>query len=99
MDSFSGYNEITIRPKDQHNTTFIFPWGTFAYKKMLFGLKNVGTAFQRIMSYAFHDIKHIIEEYLDDLVSHSRKIMDHPKHFHLVFEKCHHYKTRLNPNK
>ena len=86
MEIFSGYNQITIHPEDQHKTAFICPWGTFAYKKMPFGLKNVGATFQRAMSYAFHDIKHIIKVYLDDLVAHSRKRIDHPDHLHQVFE-------------
>ena len=30
MDSFSGYNQIQIKPEDQHKTTFICPWGMFA---------------------------------------------------------------------
>ena len=46
MDSFSRYNQIQIKPEDQHNTAYIFPWGTFAYRKMPFGLKNVGATFQ-----------------------------------------------------
>jgi hypothetical protein len=46
MDGFSGYNQINIIPTDQHKTAFIFPWGTFAYWKLPFGLKNVGTTFQ-----------------------------------------------------
>jgi hypothetical protein len=46
MDGFSGYNQIQIKPKDQHKMSFIFPWGTFAYRKMPFGLKNVGVTFQ-----------------------------------------------------
>jgi hypothetical protein len=29
MDRFLGYNQIQIKPEDQHKTTFIFPWGTF----------------------------------------------------------------------
>ena len=41
MDDFFGYNQIQIKPKDQHKTAFICPWGTFAYRKMPFGLKNV----------------------------------------------------------
>jgi hypothetical protein len=31
MDGFSGYNQIEILHADQHKTTFICPWGTFAY--------------------------------------------------------------------
>ena len=46
MDGFSRYNQIQINPKDQHNTAFICPWGTFAYRKMTFGLKNVRSTFQ-----------------------------------------------------
>jgi hypothetical protein len=46
MDGFSGYNQINIAPADQEKTTFICPWGTFAYKKLPFGLKNVGATFQ-----------------------------------------------------
>lgn len=60
MDGFSGYNQIDILPHNQHKTTFICPWGTFAYKKLPFGLKNVGATFQRAITYAFHDIKSIV---------------------------------------
>lgn len=87
MNRFSGCNQITIHPEDQHKAAFNCPWGTFAYKKMHFGLKNVGATFQWVMSYAFHDIKHVIEAYLDDLVARSRRIIDHPSHLQLVFER------------
>jgi hypothetical protein len=60
MNGFSEYNQINILPVDQHKTSFICPWGTFAYRKLPFGLKNVGAMFQHAMSYAFHDIKHIV---------------------------------------
>jgi hypothetical protein len=69
MDGFSGYNQIQIKPEDQYKTTFIFPWGTFTYRKMPFCLENVGDTFQRTMSFAFHNLKHIVKTYLDDLVS------------------------------
>jgi hypothetical protein len=80
MDGFSGYNQIQIKPEDQHKTTFICLWGTFSYRKMPFGLKNVGATFQRAMSFSFHDLKHLVEAYLDDLASRSRKRVDHPTH-------------------
>jgi hypothetical protein len=73
MDGFSVYNQIEITPKDQHKTTFICPWGTFTYRKLLFGLKNVGATFQWAMSYAFHDIKHIVQPYLDEIHARSPK--------------------------
>ena len=88
MDGFSGYNQINIAPTDQHKTACICPWGTFAYKKLPFGLKNVGATFQREMSYAFHDIRHIVQPYLDDLPAHSAKRQDHPSHLRGIFLRC-----------
>jgi hypothetical protein len=99
MDGFSGYNQINIAPEDQHKTTFICPWGTFAYRKLPFGLKNAGATFQRAMSYAFHDIKHIVQPYLDDLPAHSMRRIDHPMHLRAIFVRCRFYRIRLNPHK
>jgi hypothetical protein len=69
MDGFSRYNQIQIKPDDRHKTTFIYPWGTFSYHKIPFGLKNVGATFQWAMYFSFHDLRHIVEAYLDDIAS------------------------------
>ena len=61
MDGFFRYNQIQIKPEDQHKTAFICPWGTFAYHKMPFGLKNVGATFQWAMTLIFHDLKSIMQ--------------------------------------
>jgi hypothetical protein len=99
MDGFSRYNQINIVPTDQQKTAFIFPWGTFTYWKLPFGLKNVGATFQHAMSYAFHDIKHIVQPYLDDLPAHSIHHVDHPIHLRAIFLRCRFYHIRLNPHK
>ena len=65
---------------------------------MPFVLKNVKATFQRGMTLIFHDLKMIIEVYLDDLAAHSRLRVHHPYHLRLVFERCHHYQLRLNPH-
>ena len=51
------------------------------------------------MTLIFHDIKMIIEVYLDDLAAHSRMRVHHPYHLRLVFKRCRHYQVRLNPHK
>jgi hypothetical protein len=99
VDGFSGYNQIQIKPEDQHKTTFICPWGTFAYRKMPFGLKNAAATFQWAMSFVFHDLQHIVKAYLDDLASRSHKRKDHPTHLRLIFERCRYFQIHLNPNK
>nr|GEY81928.1 hypothetical protein [Tanacetum cinerariifolium] len=39
-DSPLGYFQIPIDPQDQEKTTFTYPYGTFAYRRMPFGLCN-----------------------------------------------------------
>nr|GEX19430.1 reverse transcriptase domain-containing protein [Tanacetum cinerariifolium] len=46
LDGFSGYFQIPIDPKDQEKTTFTCPYGTFAYRRMPFGLCNAPSMFQ-----------------------------------------------------
>ncbi|KAH9304537.1 hypothetical protein KI387_008941, partial [Taxus chinensis] len=53
LDGFSGYNQVEVDTVDQHKTAFTTPWGTFAYKRMPFGLINAGATFQRAMDLAF----------------------------------------------
>nr|GEV37817.1 reverse transcriptase domain-containing protein [Tanacetum cinerariifolium] len=48
-------NDAT-HPQDQENTTFTCPYGTFAYRRMPFGLCNAPSTFQRCMMAIFHDM-------------------------------------------
>jgi hypothetical protein len=99
MDGFSGYNQIQIKPKDQHKTTFICPWGTFSYRKSPFVLKNFGETFLHFMTFSCKDIKNIVESYLIDLTTHSCKRVDDSNHLQLVFERCSYYRIHLRRHK
>nr|GEU73768.1 DNA-directed DNA polymerase [Tanacetum cinerariifolium] len=48
LNGFSGYFQFFIDPKDQEKTTFTYPYGMFAYRRMPFGLCNARGTFQRI---------------------------------------------------
>ncbi|GJU22760.1 hypothetical protein Tco_1156102 [Tanacetum coccineum] len=56
LDGFSGYFQIPIDPQDQEKTTFTFPYGTFAYKRMPFGLCNAPGTFQRLSTLLGNDL-------------------------------------------
>ena len=45
VDGFSGYNQIKMALEDMEKMAFITLWGTFYYKVMSFGLKNVGAMY------------------------------------------------------
>ncbi|GKC95738.1 reverse transcriptase domain-containing protein, partial [Tanacetum coccineum] len=67
LDGFSGYFQIPIEPKDQEKTTFTCPYGTFAYRRMPFGLCNAPGTFQRCMTAIFHYmIEKTMEVFMDD---------------------------------
>ncbi|GKD55774.1 reverse transcriptase domain-containing protein [Tanacetum coccineum] len=102
LDGFSGYFQIPINPKDQENTTFTCPYGTFAYRRMPFGLCNAPGTFQRCMMAIFHDmIEETMEVFMDDFsvfgdsfsscLSHLDKMLKKYEDTNLVinWEKCH----------
>ncbi len=87
------YCQINIKPpSSSHGGNFL----TVSYHSTS---RNVGANFQQTMYYMFHDIKQIVQPYLDDLLAHPRFWRDHPRHLTVIFFRCHFYKIRLNPHK
>src|ERR1044072_4792850 len=87
MDGFSDYNQIKMAPEDMEKTTFVTQWGTFCYKVMPFGLKNIGATYQRAMVALFHDmIHHEIEVYVDDMIARSQTEEEHLDHLQKLFD-------------
>ncbi|KAK8574820.1 hypothetical protein V6N12_062498 [Hibiscus sabdariffa] len=65
LDGYSGYNQISIASEDQEKTTFTCPYGTYAFRRMPFGLCNAPATFQRCMLAIFSDM---VEEFLEVLM-------------------------------
>jgi hypothetical protein len=100
LDAYSGYHQIVMCIADQLATSFITPFGTYCYQTMPFGLKNAGATFQRCMQCVFgQSIRHIIEEYIDDMVRRSKKIGDLVPDLTKVFAKLRQHGVKLNPEK
>jgi Fic family protein len=83
--------------EDKEKTTFVTPRGTFWYKVMRFGLKNVEATYQRAMVTLFHDMTHKeIEVYVDDILAKSREKEDHCQTLRKLFERLRRYQLKLN---
>ncbi|CAA7056362.1 unnamed protein product [Microthlaspi erraticum] len=102
LDGYSGFFQIPIHPNDQEKTTFTCPYGTFAYRRMPFGLCNAPATFQRCMTSIFSDlIEEMVEVFMDDFsvygasfsscLSNLCRVLQRCEETNLVlnWEKCH----------
>nr|GEX17395.1 reverse transcriptase domain-containing protein [Tanacetum cinerariifolium] len=89
LDGFFGYFHIPIDPKDQKKTTFTCPYGTFAYRRMPFGLCNAPGTFQRCMMVIFHDmIKKNIEVFMNDFSMFGNLFQSCLSHLEKMLKRC-----------
>ncbi|GJU46040.1 reverse transcriptase domain-containing protein [Tanacetum coccineum] len=76
-------------PKDQEKTTFTCPYGTFAYRRMPFGLCNAPGTFQRCMMAIFHDmIEKTMEVFMDDFSVFGDSFSTCLSHLDKMLKRC-----------
>ena len=94
LDRYSGYNQIAIHPDDQEKTTFTCPFGTFAFKRMPFGLCNAPATFQRCMTPIFSDfLGDGLEVFMDDFSVFGNDFESSLAHLTKIWEVC--FRKRL----
>ena len=77
-------------------TAFVTPIGNYHYKAMPFGLKNVGSTYQRIMTRMFEpQLGKSIEVYIDDMVVKSKVVSEHVGDLGNIFEILRKYSCAL----
>nr|GEX69339.1 reverse transcriptase domain-containing protein [Tanacetum cinerariifolium] len=97
LDAFSGYFQIPIDPKDQEKTTFTCPYGTFAYRRMPFGLCNAPGTFQRCMIAIFHDmIEKTMEVFMYDFSVFRNSFQTCLSHLEKMLKRCEDFDLCLN---
>jgi hypothetical protein len=89
LDGYSGFMQIPIHLADQHKTTFTCPYGTFAYRRMPFGLCNAPAFFQRCMMAVFSEfIEEIVEVFMDDFSVYGKTFTDCLANLDKVLTRC-----------
>ena len=100
LDAFQEYHQIPLALDDQEKTFFVTLIGNYHYKVMLFGLKNAGWTYQRMMTKMFESqMGKNIEVYIDDMVVKSRIVSEHIRDLTNIFKILRGHKLRLNASK
>ncbi|RVX00475.1 Retrovirus-related Pol polyprotein from transposon 17.6 [Vitis vinifera] len=83
------YFQIEIDLEDQEKTTFTCPFGTFAYRRMPFGLYNAPATFQRCMLSIFNDmVERIMKVFMDDITVYGGSYKECLLHLEAVLQRC-----------
>ncbi|XP_057808487.1 uncharacterized protein LOC131022964 [Salvia miltiorrhiza] len=80
LDGLSGYYQVAIAPEDQAKTTFTSPFGTYACRKMPFGLcKHLGRF--KVFGSSFHDCLNKLERVLERCIESNLTLSWEKSHF------------------
>ena len=89
LDGYSGYFQIEIVVEDQEKTTFTCSFGTYAYRRMPFGLCNAPATFQRCMLSIFSDlVERNMEVYMDDITVYEGSFEECLINLETVLHRC-----------
>jgi hypothetical protein len=99
-DCFSGYHQIYMKEEDKASTSFITPFGTYCFIRMLEGLKNVGSTFSRLTKTVLESqVGRNIFTYVDDIVVADKNKEDHLANLAETFANMRDAQLHLNPEK
>ena len=97
LDGYSKYNQNSIAPEDQEKTTFACPYGTFAFRRMSFGLCNDPATFQRCMISMFSDLaEEVMEIFMDDFTVYGSNFEHCLQNLGTVLHRCQDNNLALN---
>jgi hypothetical protein len=100
LDCFSGYHQIYMKEEDKTSTSFITPFGTYCFIRMLEGLKNAGSTFSRLTKMVLESqVGQNIFTYVDDIVIASKNKEDHLADLAETFANMRDARLRLNLEK
>ena len=97
LNGYSGYNQIAIALENQEKTTFTCPYGTFAFRRMPFGLCNAPATFQRCMMSMFFDlVEEAMKIFMNDFSIYESSFENCLKILEMVLQRCQDKNLALN---
>ena len=98
LDAASGFGQIPLDEKSQLLTTFITPFGRYAFRRVPFGITSAPEIFQRKMAELLEGLEGV-EVIMDDILVHGRTVEEHDRRLAAVLRRIHESGMRLNKAK
>ena len=96
----NAYHQGFMQPNSRQLTSFVTPWGLFEWIRILFGLKNACSEFQRYMETVLADYcDDLCIPYLDDVIVYSPTFDEHVEHVRQVLQKLQQHGVKLKAKK
>ena len=101
MDLKSGFWQVRMSEKSRQYTAFtVGSLGVYEFLRMLYGLCNAPTTFQRLMQNCLGELNLTYAlVYLDDVIVYSKTEEDHLQRLQAVFERFYEHGLKLKPLK
>src|SRR6266516_1093323 len=91
------FPQIPVSQPDQEKTAFTCPFGTYAYRRMPFGLCNAPATFQRCMTAIFsYFYENIVDVFMDDFSVYGKSFDDCLSNLDRVLQRCEQTNLVLN---
>ena len=98
IDLAKGYWQIPVEKESRHITAFSTSKGSYAFTKMPFGMVNSGATFNRMMRKLLDGCNNA-DNYVDDILGHTRTWDSHMSMLREVFERIRQAKLTIRPTK
>ncbi|GFU19181.1 retrovirus-related Pol polyprotein from transposon 297 [Trichonephila clavipes] len=100
LDLRSGYFQMAVNPSDIVKTAFVTKNGTYAFRRMPFGLSGAAPNFQTAIDIILKPvIGKFVNVYMDDVIISSPSFTQHIEHLKEVFRLLHEAGLTLNKYK
>uniref|UniRef100_A0A3Q1EIG7 Gypsy retrotransposon integrase-like protein 1 n=1 Tax=Acanthochromis polyacanthus TaxID=80966 RepID=A0A3Q1EIG7_9TELE len=98
LDAASGFWQIPLHPESSKLTTFITPFGRYAFKRLPFGITSAPEIFQRKMAETLSDLDGVAI-YMDDILVYGNTAEQHDERLSKVLERIESTGLKLNKDK
>ncbi|GFX54064.1 retrovirus-related Pol polyprotein from transposon 297 [Trichonephila clavipes] len=100
LDLRSGYFQLSVNPSDIVETAFVTKNGTYAFRRMPFGLSGAAPNFQKAIDLILKPvIGKFVNVYMDDVIISSPSFTHHIEHLREVFRLLQDAGLTLNKDK